>query len=75
MEGSLGLLGVLGGVFLGLELASKTLILSDIGVRPNEERRDMVTLGGGEGVLVVRMTLPQLFICSNLQIATCGAVK
>ena len=26
-------------------------------------------------VLVVRMTFPHLFICSNLQIATCGAVK
>ena len=72
MEASRGLLGVLGGVFLGLELASKTFILSEIGVRPMDERRDMVALGGDGEVLVVRMTLPQLFICSNLQIATWG---
>ena len=44
MEASRGLLGVLGGVFLGLELASKTFILSEIGVRPMDERRDMVAL-------------------------------
>ena len=39
-----GLLGVLGGVFFGLELASKTLIRSEIGVRPIEVRRDMMAL-------------------------------
>ena len=44
IDGSRGLLGVLGGVFLGLELASKTLIRSEIGVRPIEVRRDMMAL-------------------------------
>ena len=44
IDGSRGLLGVLGGVFFGLELASKTLIRSEIGVRPIEVRRDMMAL-------------------------------
>jgi hypothetical protein len=39
---SLGRLGVLGGVFLGLELESKTLILSEMGVLPMADRRDIV---------------------------------
>jgi hypothetical protein len=41
IEASRGRLGVRGGVFFGLELASKTLILSEMGVRPMAERRDM----------------------------------
>lgn len=43
--GCLGLLGVFGGVFFGLDEASNTLILSEMGVRPSAVRRDMAALG------------------------------
>ena len=72
MEASRGLLGVLGGVFLGLELASKTLILSEIGVRPMEERRDMVAVDG-RSLRVVRMTFPPIYMLqsSDSQLGGC----